>query len=102
MSENVKVTDGPIGPMPMDTAFPCRIDWGPMGGTWTSAGMTLRDYFAGQAPMSDQAWRALIDIAREHFMDSGEQPWPELMAKQLAEWAYTYADAMLRERAKQP
>ena len=46
------------------------------------AGMTLRDYFAGQA---------LAGLA------SLTPPTPE----EQAHWAYTYADAMLAERQKE-
>jgi len=65
----------------------------------STGGMSLRDWFAGQAPMSDQAWRGLIDVAKQDLIAAGTA-WPDVMATRLAEWAYTYADAMLKERSK--
>jgi len=50
--------------------------------TYSFGGMTLRDYFAGQA---------LAGLA------SLTPPTPE----EQAHWAYTYADAMLAERQKE-
>jgi hypothetical protein len=51
-------------------------------------GMSLRDYFAGQALMGN--------CARIQVADSGH--WPS--AADMARWAYEQADAMLAERAK--
>lgn len=50
-------------------------------------GMTLRDWFAGQALQGLLACPSL-------------QPNPESMDKYLSEWAFKYADAMLAEREK--
>ena len=64
------------------TAFPCEQSQA-QDGTWNQAfdpGMTLRDYFAGQA---------LAEIAESNR--------PAACAK----WAYQIADAMLAERAKE-
>lgn len=76
MSEQ-KIEDG--GP-----AFP-RI-YGPDGG-W--GGMTLRDYFAGQA------------LAGIHASLSTSSAWPSDDAmKKMAERAYKHSDAMLAERKR--
>ena len=64
-------------------AFPCEQGHIPSG-TWNQtfeAGMSLRDYFAGQA---------LAAIATN----------PRLGSKDLAGGAYLIADAMLAERAR--
>lgn len=60
-------------------------DGGPAfpGETWGSKGMSLRDYFAGQALAG-----MLCDIKCV-----GESEY-------IAKWAYRYADAMLAERQK--
>lgn len=60
-------------------AFPS----GPASGNWGVAhlGMTLRDYFAGQA---------IVIFEQEAYTH------PE----KAAAWAYNLADAMLKERAK--
>lgn len=55
-------------------------------------GMTLRDWFAGQAPdMPDQWWE---DTKEEHGGGAGS--WAEA----IASWRYFYADAMLAARAE--
>ena len=59
-------------------AFPCADAKG-----FVSEGMSLRDYFAGQA-MGGQ----LAD------------PDGEIDPKLIARWSYAYADAMLAEREK--
>jgi hypothetical protein len=62
------------------------------GQTVYSNGMTLRDYFAANAPeMPDQWWS---DTKAEHGGGAGS--WAEAMAS----WRYFYADAMLAERNK--
>lgn len=48
-----------------------------------SEGMSLRDYFAANAPPPPDRWRG------------GERD-----ANGMASWAYRWADAMLAERAK--
>ena len=60
-------------------AFPCTDAKG-----FTSEGMSLRDYFAGQA-MGGQ----LAD------------PDGEIDPKLIAKWSYAYANAMLAEREKE-
>lgn len=74
MSENAKNDGGP--------AFPQNLAFNPMGGP----GMSLRDYFAGQA-LSGYAGRAAM---------TGE------MTRQVADSGvfYDIADAMLRARKR--
>lgn len=60
-------------------AFPCTDAKG-----FVSEGMSLRDYFAGQALQGQLAER-----------NSGKEP------KYIAMWSYRYADAMLAERDKE-
>jgi hypothetical protein len=56
------------------------------------SGMTMRDYFAGQAPkMPEQWWE---DYRADHETGHGSY------AAAIAEWNYHYADAMLKERSK--
>lgn len=50
--------------------------------------MTLRDYFAAAAPQNPPP------------MYSADDRYFETMAISRAQWAYAYADAMLKERAK--
>mgnify|MGYP003385421611 CR=1 FL=1 len=66
-------------------AFPTQIDGVNKHG---SPGMTLRDYFAGQA---------LVGILGGGFADT--IPHSEACGE-VAQFAYHYADAMLAERAK--
>lgn len=76
-------------------AFPCAP-----GGTGEefepgAEGMTLRDYFAGQALngfFSSPAWMKGADAAA---LKSDAK-----LADALAEFAYQYADAMIAEREK--
>jgi hypothetical protein len=71
-------------PFPMDTyAFPSITPDGDV--TWISPGMTLRDWFAGQA---------LAGLAA-NCDDSGMSSW---CAQPLAARAYEIADAMLEAR----
>lgn len=72
---------GPAFPVPGVTGNLCR-------------GMTLRDYFAGQALagiVSAQKEGSIVtDVARNTLM----------LDASVSEMAYAFADAMLRERAK--
>lgn len=65
------------------------VDGGPafphVGNSWVETGMTLRDWFAGQALAT------LVDIA--HHED-----WSPA---RVAEMSYHYADAMLAARSKE-
>ncbi len=65
--------DGPVGPGPQTAAHP---------------GMSLRDYFAGQALHGLCA--SMID----------QENWEEIDRHKVAWYAYGFADAMLRERNK--
>lgn len=56
-------------------------------------GMTLRDWFASQAPPMDDDWASL----RREDWPVGEAEDHEL--RLMAEWAYAWADAMLAARA---
>jgi hypothetical protein len=59
-------------------AFPVAIEG------FVQNGMTLRDYFAGQA----------FSSAYEYCQDNNGDVSPS----RIASWAYSYADAMLAER----
>jgi hypothetical protein len=67
------------------TAFPVRNRWdsGNEGFDLEDSGMTLRDYFAGQALVSLSQGYKSIDLA-----------------DRLAEQCYTIADAMMRRRGE--
>lgn len=56
------------------------------------AGMTLRDWFAGEA---DEAWNIYMFLYADEPMDSMEG-----IAKSISEIRGTIADAMLKEREK--
>ena len=64
-------------------------------GNWeTTGGMSLRDWFAQQAPeMPEQWWK---DTKAEYGGRSGSY------AEAIAAWRYFYADAMLAARKEQP
>lgn len=72
-------------------AFPLPSGWTPLGERehYHELGMSLRDWFAGQAM---HGW-VVDDDDMKHFYN-GEQPEWELMAKN----AYAFADAMLKAR----
>ena len=75
-----KPTGGPAFPRPNSTA--------PNGeNSWAEDGMTLRDWFAGQA---------LIGEMRENGEDLDWLPRADLMAKRC----YTIADALIAERER--
>ena len=76
-------------------AFPCGEErWcDPMDaskGTYSPDGMTLRDYFAAHAPAAPEWW--LNDYIKGRQLDED--------ASVYAQWAWSYADAMLKEREK--
>jgi len=60
---------------------------------WIRGGMSLRDWFAGQAPPMDQEW------LRSYFY--GRDPLPSDIPYAISKWNYEYADAMLAERDKE-
>ena len=72
-------TGGPAFPMSYDNLI--------------APGMSLRDYFAGQAPFGD----VLQTILSQQGADCANA---ERIIKSCASWAYAYADAMLAERDK--
>lgn len=55
------------------------------------AGMSLRDYFAAHAPMPHSAWISSATSSRQRTYE-----------QVCAEYAYSYADAMLKARDGQP
>ena len=76
-----------------------------------SNGMTLRDWFAGQAPEPHADW--VEQWARRYFVDKGREvprnlPHGRVSSKlsaaenleMLASWRYAYADTMLAERER--
>ena len=65
-------------------AFPCENIRTPNGGVIVSDGMTLRDYFAAKAMQG-----LLSHTSNGNASD-----------KNIAEWAYSQADAMLRARGE--
>lgn len=97
-------------------AFPCQWhDFQPLTGEQVVRqsfdGMTLRDWFAGQAP-NRPIW-----FERMEWDEKRTVPWPEkgptwvrdTIVKcyespmdHLTRWRYAYADAMLAARSKQP
>jgi len=93
MSEKVTWTGAGIpAAMPAEhqPAFPLRVDFGD-GSYHQYYGMTLRDWFAGQAMQatlnSSASW-GVVDFDKE--MD----------CKAISFFAYKLADAMLKEREK--
>jgi trimethylamine:corrinoid methyltransferase-like protein len=60
----------------------------------TDLGMTLRDYFAGQAMQS------LTTQYRAMYLDNTLEDWEEEAVPALAEESYLWADEMLKARAK--
>lgn len=83
-----RASDGPVmKPLDVQHAFPSKFDLGD-GTRFIYTGMTLRDWFAGQA---------LSGILTGGFADTIPHDDPE-GGRQAAEFAYQYADAMLRVR----
>lgn len=66
----------------------------PLTSEWTRHGMTLRDYFAGQALAGALASDAHPDVILATLMET-----PEAI-RQRARVCYQLADAMLAERRK--
>jgi len=67
-------------------AFPVNILW--KKDTEEYSGMSLRDYFAGQ----------IMPIIVDHGMDSSDELAKDI--KGMAETAYWFANAMIKERSK--
>lgn len=64
-------------------AFPCAAEWGAGEAPFVQEGMSLRDWFAGQA------LAGIAGPAGDSF---------SLSPQDSADWAYQYADAMLAAR----
>lgn len=94
MSDAVK-TGGPAFPLNMETALRPVTD---MGGRDISSGMTLRDWFAGQAIAGLYACREMqLDVMHVELRNvdiSGVTGFEKALARQ----AYAQADAMLAAR----
>lgn len=58
--------------------------------------MTLRDYFAAKAPIPEGLFKSASELANENI---GGPRVGDGVAERLAQWAYRYADAMLKARA---
>lgn len=70
-------------------AFPAPLAWSDVHGVLEALpGMSLRDYFAGQA---------LTAFVGHHTSPANMRD--ERNAIEIAEWAYRVADAMLNERS---
>jgi hypothetical protein len=77
-------------------AFP--VDVVDNGDGYTNEGMSLRDWFAGQALISMGRWMPDPPGGDPEHHDGDLRSDP---ARRLrAEWAYAQADAMLKERSK--
>lgn len=66
-------------------------------------GMTLRDWFAGQALAGWGQYHGSVRASRaaDLFEGAESHPYDDLGGQQLwAQWAYQVAEAMLAERAK--
>jgi hypothetical protein len=79
---------GPAFPRPLSLYKPSQLQTPQLGDYFSAAqgGMSLRDWFAGQALAGDMATMTTTD-ARFH-------------AERIAERCYLVADALLAERAK--
>ena len=87
MSDNEKPTGGPAFPGQMPTGYD------PRSGNYF-VGMTLRDYFAGQA------MQAILSL-RQNYLTAGKEA-PGKEGRFLAQAAYEQADAMLAAREVKP
>lgn len=99
---NKKETGGPAFPRPLSGA---RTDLG-FEFSDSQAGMTLRDWFAGQVlgnqNLVGDEGGTIADAKKELSLTPNESydyriHWPMIVAKR----AYAYADAMLSERNKE-
>jgi hypothetical protein len=87
-STSEKIDDG-------GSAFPAMLP----GGNYCTPGLSLRDYFAGQALAG---FMAQVD-EREYLWRSGGpriDEWRAILKSEDAEYMYKMADAMLNEREK--
>ena len=80
-------------------AFPSKaeIKWHgeTEGADYQNCGMTLRDWFAGQALIAVMGTDVSVAAANKLAQDNGKQP-----AEMIASIVYEQADAMLSEREK--
>jgi hypothetical protein len=60
-------------------------------------GMTLRDYFAAQAPCPPYGWLQKVCNTEDPEDVGGLE-----LAEKSAQWSFMYADAMLKEREVRP
>lgn len=95
-------------------AFPHFVPEGHYNGSIHYGGMTLRDWFAGQAPTLPTISQAHVgaEPSRDIFPVPDGTPYAEMQAMQAdadlawlrwrarihAEWSHIYADAMLKAR----
>lgn len=84
-------------------AFPC-VGYGPLGHSYRQEGMTLRDWFAGQALagfLSDGSQRlvaaALAEDENFHLIQDARAK-ASVVNVEIAEGCYALADAMLLAR----
>lgn len=87
MSDSNKIDDG-------GSAFPVPEENFLSNGTYSNAGMTLRDWFAGQALAGIYACRDLQLATIHDQAKTGSGDFDACMAKQ----AYSQADAMIAAR----
>lgn len=76
------------------SAFPCDARETPTQWEGPSNGMSLRDYFAGQA------MPAILSNLLLLAAQTDKAPSAEMLAKVAAEGAYGYADALLAARGR--
>jgi hypothetical protein len=88
---SAKQDGGPAYPAPAQP----KTDWSLEDVT---SGMSLRDWFAGQALLSMGSWSPTVyggpHGGRAHDLDT------DAARQARAKWAYSQADAMLAERSK--
>lgn len=79
-------------------AFPVQAWSGPNDQMlWPETGMSLRDWFAGQALVALKGTNPNLPGSGASLND---WPAPDQLAARQATWAYLVADAMLAERSK--
>lgn len=82
---------GPAFPVDAETALQPVTD---MNGNDVQSGMSLRDWFAGQALAGHMATGLFPNASQKSYPGQTNAQW-------AAENAYVYADAMLAERSKE-
>ena len=91
MTDNID-NGGPAFPIPGSVDNNCNV-------TFPEYGMTLRDYFASNAPPAPHGWIGSSDDANTNIASFGSRPDSEIFL--MIEWRWYYADAMLTEREKE-